>query len=505
MTELHEVVQHETDADRVIDHHRIQLLGLHPPARRPRRVCDVLPRTRPGTAGAGWTAPCHRRDPRASGRCAGAHPRPACDRSSATTGSRVAPPRPGCRRGSPRRTGCACRSATRRAWPCPCRQLAGHRVRAVAELVGGGSDLALLSAAPRVLPRSARDTNDLDTPAARATSSIVACGMVACGFTVGLYSSCWSALTSSAEVIARRTRFVIRLAGAPISWGVCKFPGGASNSARARPVGDARARPDRDRVRARGLPPGRRHRARRRCSTKLPAAAHRRICPLRAARPSRLRSRWSPRPHRSPRASGGAAPRTSSAAAVADANGRPRFRLSRRASSTHVATMMRRLQVVCRVRGHVGAPPAHRHADRDGRRRRRVLAVVGLQVVRRHRPHGDRWLRSRGVHKSGARSRRAGAPEGRGSRRSRARYTQRRAHAGCEAVQAGLFIPLGKGDVPVAEVIQLLEAGGYQGWYVLEQDLAITGDEPAYGRGPSDDVRESVAYLRSRFDVSRTS
>ena len=37
---------------------------------------------------------------------------------------------------------------------------------------------------------------------------------------------------------------------------------------------------------------------------------------------------------------------------------------------------------------------------------------------------------------------------------------------------------------------------------VIKQDLAITGDEPAYGMGPIDDVRESVAYLRSRFDVN---
>jgi inosose dehydratase len=70
-----------------------------------------------------------------------------------------------------------------------------------------------------------------------------------------------------------------------------------------------------------------------------------------------------------------------------------------------------------------------------------------------------------------------------------------------QAVQAGLFRPLGTGDVPVADVIEILESGGYQGWYVLEQDVAITGDEPSPGTGPIDDVRQSVAYLRSRFDV----
>ncbi|MFM8529410.1 MAG: sugar phosphate isomerase/epimerase family protein [Ilumatobacteraceae bacterium] len=70
-----------------------------------------------------------------------------------------------------------------------------------------------------------------------------------------------------------------------------------------------------------------------------------------------------------------------------------------------------------------------------------------------------------------------------------------------EVVQAGLFHPLGVGEVPVAEVIDVLEKGGYQGWYVLEQDVAITGDEPEYGTGPVLNVRKSVEYLRSRYEV----
>lgn len=69
------------------------------------------------------------------------------------------------------------------------------------------------------------------------------------------------------------------------------------------------------------------------------------------------------------------------------------------------------------------------------------------------------------------------------------------------AVQLGLFRPLGEGDIDVAAVIELLERGGYQGWYVLEQDRSITGDEPAAGLGPIDDVRKSVEYLRARFGV----
>jgi inosose dehydratase len=65
------------------------------------------------------------------------------------------------------------------------------------------------------------------------------------------------------------------------------------------------------------------------------------------------------------------------------------------------------------------------------------------------------------------------------------------------AVQAGLFAPLGEGDVPVADVITALEQRGYGGQYVLEQDVAITGGAPPPGEGPVRDVAKSVAYLRS--------
>ena len=46
------------------------------------------------------------------------------------------------------------------------------------------------------------------------------------------------------------------------------------------------------------------------------------------------------------------------------------------------------------------------------------------------------------------------------------------------AVQAGLFATLGDGDVPIAETITSLERQGYDGLYVLEQDVAITDGEP---------------------------
>jgi inosose dehydratase len=64
-----------------------------------------------------------------------------------------------------------------------------------------------------------------------------------------------------------------------------------------------------------------------------------------------------------------------------------------------------------------------------------------------------------------------------------------------EAVRAGLYRPLGQGDVDVEGIVTALSAAGYQGWYVIEQDTVL-GHEPAAGAGPLEDVRASVAYLR---------
>jgi inosose dehydratase len=66
-----------------------------------------------------------------------------------------------------------------------------------------------------------------------------------------------------------------------------------------------------------------------------------------------------------------------------------------------------------------------------------------------------------------------------------------------QGVQAGMFTNLGQGDVPVAESIYALEALGYDQWYVLEQDAAITGPMPEIGSGPILDVRTSIEFLRT--------
>jgi inosose dehydratase len=63
------------------------------------------------------------------------------------------------------------------------------------------------------------------------------------------------------------------------------------------------------------------------------------------------------------------------------------------------------------------------------------------------------------------------------------------------AVAAGMYRPLGRGDVDVAGIVASLAEAGYAGWYVMEQDTVLT-DTPPPGEGPVADVRASLDYLR---------
>lgn len=65
-----------------------------------------------------------------------------------------------------------------------------------------------------------------------------------------------------------------------------------------------------------------------------------------------------------------------------------------------------------------------------------------------------------------------------------------------EAVRAGLYPPLGGGDLDLPGVVRALEGAGYSGWYVLEQDIALYG-APEPGTGPVEDVRRSIDFLSS--------
>ena len=64
-----------------------------------------------------------------------------------------------------------------------------------------------------------------------------------------------------------------------------------------------------------------------------------------------------------------------------------------------------------------------------------------------------------------------------------------------QGVREGMYRPLGSGDVDVPAIVGSLGARGYDGWYVLEQDTILT-EEPR-GEGPVADVRQSADYLRT--------
>lgn len=69
-----------------------------------------------------------------------------------------------------------------------------------------------------------------------------------------------------------------------------------------------------------------------------------------------------------------------------------------------------------------------------------------------------------------------------------------------QAVTDGLYRVLGDGDVDVTAIIRLLEGAGYQGWYVLEQDVVLE-KAPDPGSGPSRDAAASLAYLHRLPDA----
>jgi inosose dehydratase len=62
-----------------------------------------------------------------------------------------------------------------------------------------------------------------------------------------------------------------------------------------------------------------------------------------------------------------------------------------------------------------------------------------------------------------------------------------------DAVRQGMYKPLGAGDIDITTIVGTLEKAAYDGWYVLEQDT-ILADRPT-GEGPVVDVRASIAEL----------
>ncbi|MQA96780.1 MAG: TIM barrel protein [Streptosporangiales bacterium] len=62
-----------------------------------------------------------------------------------------------------------------------------------------------------------------------------------------------------------------------------------------------------------------------------------------------------------------------------------------------------------------------------------------------------------------------------------------------KAVAQGLYRPLGAGDVDVTGIVTTLEDAGYEGWYVLEQDTVLHAEPDDLG--PLADVLTSVNFL----------
>jgi inosose dehydratase len=68
-----------------------------------------------------------------------------------------------------------------------------------------------------------------------------------------------------------------------------------------------------------------------------------------------------------------------------------------------------------------------------------------------------------------------------------------------DAVDAGLYRPLGDGDLDVAAIVRSLETSGYTGWYVLEHD-EVLDREPPEASGPIRDARRSLAFLERAWE-----
>ena len=60
-----------------------------------------------------------------------------------------------------------------------------------------------------------------------------------------------------------------------------------------------------------------------------------------------------------------------------------------------------------------------------------------------------------------------------------------------DAVASGMYRPLGEGDARIDELVAELEAQGYDGWYVLEQDTVLAA-EPAPGASPAAQAGRSL-------------
>lgn len=65
-----------------------------------------------------------------------------------------------------------------------------------------------------------------------------------------------------------------------------------------------------------------------------------------------------------------------------------------------------------------------------------------------------------------------------------------------EGVKAGMFAPIGQGDMDFKAIVAALAEANFDGYYVLEQDI-MTDGEPAPGEGPIHNARASLESLKA--------
>ncbi|MDQ3783028.1 MAG: TIM barrel protein [Actinomycetota bacterium] len=70
-----------------------------------------------------------------------------------------------------------------------------------------------------------------------------------------------------------------------------------------------------------------------------------------------------------------------------------------------------------------------------------------------------------------------------------------------QAVIEGMYRPLGAGDLDLAAILTTLDHAGFDGWIVLEQDTVLPA-EPEVAAGPIADARTSMDFLQQAMEAA---
>jgi inosose dehydratase len=69
-----------------------------------------------------------------------------------------------------------------------------------------------------------------------------------------------------------------------------------------------------------------------------------------------------------------------------------------------------------------------------------------------------------------------------------------------DAVRGGMYRPLGTGDLDIAAIVRTLQGTGYRGWFVLEQDTILEA-APQEGAGPVESATASLDFFQGVASV----